>query len=126
MLTAAQINSINDVEVRKVEVSEWGGEVFVRTINCNEHKALMAQLHGDEKDDHGHMLLLLTMALCNGDGVCLYDWKNPEHAKVLAERRVSALETCYQAAASLNRLMDEEDELVGKSEAGQTNGSVSG
>lgn len=126
MLTAAQINSANDVEVRKVSVTEWGGDVYVRTLNCNEHKALMEQLRGEDKDEHTHMLLLLTMTLCDEAGVRLYDWKNPEHAEVLAERRVLLLERCYHAAAGLNLLNEDEDELVGKSEAGQTNGSVSG
>ncbi len=130
MLTAEKFDDRSDLELQKLSVPGWGEDVYVRTINLGQHKAFMAKVKDDEKDTHGLVLLLLTMTLCDSDGLCLYDWKNADDAERLAKKRMSALENAYITAAKLNLLYDgddeDEDDLVGKSEAAETNGSPSG
>lgn len=127
MINAEAIDGINDAEIEMVEVPEWpGGKVWIRTLTLEQHGVMLAALRKDKDDDHGHLLLVLLMTLCDEAGTLLYDWKDPASLQRLGQRRVRTLERLYEASSKLNALTESEEDIVGKSQAGQISDSATG
>ncbi len=127
MINAEAIDGVNDAEIEMVEVPEWpGGKVWIRTFTLEQHGAMMAGLRDDKDDDHAHLLLVVAMTLCDEAGTLLYDWKDPASLHRLGQRRVHTLEGVYARSSKLNALTESKEDIVGKSQAGQTNGSATG
>lgn len=127
MINAEAIDGINDAEIEMVEVPEWpGGKAYLRTMTLEQHGVMLAGLRDNKEDDHAHLLRVLTMTLCDEAGTLLYDWKDPASLQRLGQRRVHTLEGLYDASSKLNALTESEEDIVGKSPAGQTSVSATG
>lgn len=91
VLTAADIEAVSDLKVIEVEVAEWGGSVYLRSLPSNESIELgerMAELP-KEKQAEG-MFLLLAACLSDAEGAPLF--AKPEDArKVLGKRQPDPL-----------------------------------
>jgi hypothetical protein len=66
-LTAAEILGAQDVEIREVDVPDWGGTVRLRTITAEE----MASLSSDTKKESS-VVALLVIAAVDEDGKALF------------------------------------------------------
>lgn len=142
-LTAAEILAAEDMQMERVEVEEWGGHVWVRTLPGYVRDAWEASMinlrrapgrrrgKGRQEDASSAELnlanaraKLCARAMCNKDGERLF---TDVEVKALGEKSSVALDRVYEAAQALNRMTDEDvQELVKNSEADQSDGSGSG
>ena len=81
-LTIAEILAADDLEVESVECPEWGGQVWVRSINSVKQDAFdqkYSRVDG-ELDLRGYRADMVAMCLCDDTG----KFANPSAAEITA------------------------------------------
>jgi hypothetical protein len=122
-LTGDDILNLNDVVVERVDVPEWGGHVFVRTLSAEAKEQYIESIRritGRGKKQNVEIILekssakLAAQTMCKEDGTLL--WPNGSMATIdrLAARSAKALSRVVDAAAKLNGLADDSEEEAGK------------
>jgi hypothetical protein len=132
MLTKEQILAADDRPTEEVEVPQWGGTVFVKTMSGTEKDAyendcMRINVKGkkvnfeDHRDNSRAKLLVLCIVDENGNR--LFDESD---IKALGNKSCAALDTVYEVAARLNKQTPEDLETMAKnSDGGQTDSSIS-
>ena len=128
-LSREQILQADDRVTEEVEVPEWGGTVTVKNLT------------GKERDDYEASIVLQTRAgvkvnmaqarakllvktVVDGEGELLFTEKD---IAALGDKSGSALQRVFEVASRLSGLSAEDvEELLGNSEADQSDGSISG
>ncbi len=124
VLTKEQICSANDISRVEVEVPEWGGTVFVKTMTGAERDAYESSLISGRKLN----LQDVTAKLCV---CCIVDEQgnrlfNEGDIAALSNKSARALSRVYAKAQELNGLRPEDiGELVKNSGSGLSEGSIS-
>ena len=128
-LTRDMILKAEDAKLERVEVPEWGGAVYVRTMTAadrdvwelqtGEHRQAMVDEHGEDAPAHVLMQNLraryVVFCACDASGAPLFTADDVEALGAKASGPVSRI---FQVAKDLNGLGDDDvDELAGKSEA---------
>lgn len=127
--TAADILGADDRRMTRVEVPEWGGHVFVRSLSGTE-KELFAQAVNTvrngkaEVNEIGLRARYLAVAICD-------EQKNPlftlDQVEALGSRATMVLDRVWKAALDLNMDTEERrEELLKNSKPDQSAGSTSG
>lgn len=121
VLTAADIESAADIELKAVDVPEWGGRVYIRSLGADDGIALSEGLEAtrEAKNPHEGMYLILAACLCDAQGDPLFP--DAEAAKkVLRKRKSDVLLRLQQEASQLNGWSQEAQEKAknGSGEAG--------
>ena len=123
------ILAANDIQIERVPVPSWGGEVCIRVISGADRDRvdsfIKSRMGKDNalKDTAGIRVFVVTLAACTETGARLF---TDEDAKALAEKSSVELDAIYTAASKLNRLGGEgadearEDFLSGQSGASGT------
>lgn len=125
-LTRDAILEVEDLPRDRVEVPEWGGHVFVRTMTGNEkdrfeHERFTAESAGTRE---GVRARLLVWTLCDESGERLFD---DEDIETLGKKSAAALDRCYEKAAELNKMTAKDiEELVKNLLAARSAASNSG
>jgi len=123
-LTKDQILRADDLPREQVDVPEWGGSVFVRTMTGAERDAFEQSI----ADDSGRNLAnlrarLAVLAVVDADGERLFA---DSDALSLGNKSAAALSRIFNVAQRLNALTNADvEELEKNSAAGQSADSTS-
>lgn len=126
-LTAAQILAADDIKIEEVEIPEWGGKVYVRTLTGRERDAFEASTVSEEGvavQLRNLRARFAAIVCCNEEGERLFPTDQAESA--LGSKSSVPLDRIWDAGRALNR-MDEDsiEELAKNSESGQSEDSGS-
>ena len=131
-LTKEQILAVQDVKPVAVEVSEWGGTVYVRPMSAGERDRWEGDLleRGEKrKESIGAAVenlrsFFLAKCLCDEDGNLLF---GPGDVEALAAKNYKPIDRIYEVAQSLNGLSEADvEELEKNSSGGRRAASSSG
>lgn len=121
-LTKDQILAANDVNLLKINVPEWGGDVYIRVMTVGERDAY--ENEWQRKKDTGvddFRTKFLVRCLVDEKGNRLFDNGDVQR---LAEKSARVMNRVWLAAMEHNNLSDASiEELAKNSEPGPTAGS---
>lgn len=107
MLTRDSILAIDDLPREKVEVPEWGGDVYVRTLTGTERDAFEQSMQGKKNqvnlDNVRARFAVLT--ICDESGTRLFTHAD---AKDLGSKSAAALDRVFAVAQRLNGFSDQD------------------
>ena len=112
VLTAEDILNAKDIQLERVPVPEWGGDVFVKATNGKEFSYLQAQII-ERKGNNQRVNLeniqakLVAICVCDESGERLFNLKQ---VGLLAEKSSAALQRVFKVAQRLSGLGDDEIE----------------
>lgn len=111
VLTRAAILEAEDLPRERVEVPEWGGSVYVRTMTGAEKDRFeFDETRATEKrTPEGARARLLVVTLVDEAGQRLFTEQDME---TLGAKSSAALDRCYEVAARLNRLTARDFEFL--------------
>lgn len=128
LLTKEEILRVKDIETRKVNVPEWGGDVMVRGMTGIERDQFEAKIL-DQSGKKTKVNLqnararLVSITVVDDDGNRLF---SENEIVLLGTKSAAALCRVYDVAASLSGISDEDiEELLGNSEATTSGDSLS-
>ena len=123
-LSKDQILNARDMRVEAVNVPDWGGQVFVRTLTGPERELLEERL-SKKASNIDFMILLLVLTLCDEQGNRLFTEKDSASLK---QKNSAVLLHVFQAASRLNAVSTADVEDLAKnseSAPGDDSGSTS-
>lgn len=111
-LTKEQILGASDIQIKKVEIPEWNGFVFVKGMTAKERddfEASIIRMNGKVRkvDMRDLRAKLVSKSICDEDGKLLFDEKD---IKELGEKSASAVQRIFTVAQELSGLTDEDAE----------------
>jgi hypothetical protein len=129
-LTREAILAARDVTIERVEVPEWGGEVYVRNLSGKSRDAFDGSRVRVRSGNQVEMIhdntraRLLSMTLCDEQGALLF---SADDIEVLGEKDSGVLDRLFDIAQRISgmRQADAQDKLK-NSEAALTVNSSSG
>jgi hypothetical protein len=122
------IFSAPDIQTEDVLIPEWGGAVRVKGLNAAERDAYEASIVGKGKGQKGPnysnvRARLVALTVIDEAGNQLF---GPADVRQLGEKSAAPIDRIYDVAARLSGITEEdEEELEGNSEPGQSDGSSS-
>ena len=120
-LSASQIIAADDSKIEAIEVPEWGGTVYVKTLRGTDRDAFEESL--SKEKDKPFRSRFLVMTLCDDRGSLLF---KPEQVSALGEKSSLVLNRVFDAAWAINYFTPEKVEELGKdSPSVQSEGSTS-
>lgn len=123
-LTAEDILGAPRLKPVAVEVPEWGGVVFVRSLRAAELDELqfLWRSEAEREEDPNWRGRLVALCACDEQGRPLFG----EHqASLVAQLDVAPLDRVFEAAQKLNGLSAKEKEAVRKNSPAPPNGEPS-
>lgn len=108
-LSASQIISADDAKIEAIEVPEWGGTVYVKTLRGTDRDAFEESL--SKEKDKPFRSRFLVMTLCDERGSLLF---KPEQVAALGEKSSPVLNRVFDAAWAINYFTTEKVEELGK------------
>jgi len=113
-LTADEILEQSDcTEVRRVEVPEWGGHVYVRMITATERDQWEQKFVGRETGDRNLRGSFVWLCLCDAGGKPLY-LEKPYLANGFAKKSARVINRIFEAAHDLNGMGEKSIEELEK------------
>lgn len=115
-LTRDAVLKAQDVKTEKVEIPEWGGEIYIRCMTGEERSRydnLAYSLRG-EKVEVNRMNFrerLLVFTLCDESGNKIFE---EEDISLLAKKSGAILDRLYVVSARVNGMRKEDMEQLGK------------
>lgn len=129
VLTADEIFDADDSAQERVPVPEWGGAVIIRGLSGAERDHYEATIMAQDKKGNVKMRLanarakLVVAAAVDAEGKPLFDEAD---VKRLGRKSAKALQRVYDKASELAGLSDDDlEDLVGNSDADQSDDSIS-
>ena len=119
-LSAADILGADDIALERVDVPEWGGHVYVKTLTAGERDAFETSMFKGRGRDRVENLAnlrarLCALTICDGEGKRLFDEADVER---LGAKSGKALDRVFDRAQTLNGMgAADVEEMVGNSEA---------
>jgi len=95
-----------------VEVPEWGGHVYVRSITAAEASALEP---GASRDESSRLALIVARCACDENGERI--WKDADIPR-LNKMPIAGIVRVAQAVGQLNALGDQEVAVLGEASVG--------
>ena len=116
VLSRDQILNVNDVQVQRIEVPEWGGNVYIRTFMAGEwddfENNLVLVEDGEKKKAafKDYRAGFAVLVLCDEQGNKLFDKKD---ITLLTRKSRAALDRILAKGKALNNVSkSDEEELV--------------
>jgi len=115
-LSRDDILGADDLPMESVDVPEWGGMVFVRTLNGAERDAFGVSCIAKQGQKEGQELLgvrarLVTLTACDGKGTRLFTRADEEK---VGKKSGTVLARIFDVSAKLNGISDDDvEELAG-------------
>lgn len=108
---AEQIIGANDIELKEIEVPEWGVTVWIRKLSHAQGLDVLASISGDDADVNNVMLTMLLFALCDEAGTRLF---SEEQREGLGSKSNHVIKRLFTEAQEFNALgTDAEEEIAG-------------
>ena len=106
----------DDLQLKGVDVPEWGGHIYVRGLTGTERAkwesyVVSVTKNGKPKPNANLRESVLIYALCDASGKRLF---KDEDAHLLAEKNGAVIEKLFKIAADLSGLNDEDIEAAEK------------
>ena len=110
-LTRSAIRSANKSALKKVNVPEWGGDVYVSAIKANEFERFRDKIASNGQADKAMMIGgLVSLVACDSQGKRLF---TDDDAERVSEFALAPLLRVFRAAMKFNNLSEDDvDELV--------------
>ncbi len=103
-LTAEQILGADDLPLQRCDCPEWGGHIYVKTLDSLERAALDAALWGDkELDENKRPAILLAHCGCNAARELLF---TSSQAEALAKKNGLRVAELARVAQRLNYISE--------------------
>lgn len=113
VLTADQILAADDAGLLKVEVPEWGGDVYIRVMSVGERDSYERMWIGKrESGVENFRTEYLARVLCDDKGKLLFTKQQTES---LASKSGAVMGRLFDAAMKHNYMQEDAVEQVGKS-----------
>ena len=110
MLTKDSILQVKDTPYINVEIPEWGGNAFVKTLTGAERLRLEADISQDAKTNGPALTRVVCATLCDEQGRLLFDY--PKDIDALNTKSVKVLHRLFDVALKVNALSSKDvDEL---------------
>ena len=124
MLTKDQILSSKDLPVQEVEIPEWGGSVFVRTMNGFERDAFEQSIADGKKSNLANIRArFAAKVVVDAEGNRIF---SDADAEELGKKSAGALGRIFDVGSKLNGLSGKDvEELEKNSGAAQSEDSTS-
>jgi hypothetical protein len=111
-LTAEQILAADDLGLLKVNVKEWGGEVYIRVMTVGELDAYQREWVGKrETGVENFRTKFLAKCLCDQAGQRLF---TDEQIDKLAEKSAKVVSRLFDKAAAHNAITEKDVEELAK------------
>lgn len=114
LLNAEAILGADDIRRERVEVPEWGGHVYVQTMTGTDRDAYeMSLVDPDTGESRTTNLRAKLVARCLVDEAgnrLLTD----DQVDALGRKSAAALDRCFDAAARLSKISNEDIDRLGK------------
>ena len=116
-LTRDQIFAIDDIKIEKVNIPEWGGEVWVKGFTGAERDAFEISIMEFREGKKPKLVLenmrakLCAMTVCDEKGNRIF---KDEDIPALGKKSAKALSLIFDKAQELNGLSDEDVEKLSK------------
>ena len=115
VLTKETILGADDLSRKRVEVPEWGGDVYVRTMSGVERDAFendaTARRAAERYDTDGLMALLVVQTVCDEDGKSLF---TKDDIPALNTKSCKVIGRLFTIALKMNDLRQKDiEELAG-------------
>ena len=108
-LSASQIISADDAKIEAIEVPEWGGTVYVKTLRGTDRDAFETSLIAREGERDGRMenvrARLVALTLCDEAGARLFE---DGEIAALGRKSARALDRVFAVAQRLNGIGTEQ------------------
>ncbi len=127
-LTKEQILQADDLPRTELQIPEWGGDVFIKTMTSAERDAYEASIRdGRQEDGEVNLVnfraLFCVLVIVDEEGTRLF---SDEEAPQLGKKGGPAVDRIFDFARKWNKLSDEDiEELEKNSETVQTDASAS-
>lgn len=111
LLSKAQILAANDIATEDVSVPEWGGEVRIRGLSGIERDKYEKSL---VRQRNGQMEQVIDFATARLVAWCAVDednsrlFRGEDEVKELAQKSSAALQRCFNVAARLSGLTEQD------------------
>jgi hypothetical protein len=99
MLNKHDIENLNDIKIKEVEIPEWGGTVYVRSMDGVLRDWVEAEWRKPNPTNVRAMICVAT--ICDADGKLLFDNKDVE---TLSKKNYAALDRIVIASAEINEI----------------------
>lgn len=109
MLNRDQILGVIDVTIQKVEVKEWGGEIFIRSMSAADRESLAQSISGE--GNKNTMARAVALCVCDEQGKRLF---TNNDASALGDKSASAMDRVFKAIVKLNGMGEEAGETARK------------
>ena len=130
LLTADDILHAKDLKRERLELPEWGGHLYIRTMTGVERDAWEAsmvrsrpkRINGHNVEEHitdmrNARAKLVARVACDEEGKSIF---TEAQIDALGKKSAAALDRCFDVAKRLNHLSsDDMEELAGNSDGGQ-------
>ncbi len=112
-LSKQDIKNAKDIRTEEVNVPEWGGTVFVRTMTGKARDAVeMAIFKSQQKKTPENVRgAWVAAAACDENGKPIFQQSD---ADWLGDKSASALDRCFEAVQRLNGITDADVEELAK------------
>lgn len=111
-LTAEQILSADDMGLKKVNVHEWGGDVFIRVMSVGERDAYERKWIGKKETGIDNFRTqYLAGVLCDESGKLLF---TRDQIDALAQKSGAVMGRLFDEAMKHNRMTEEDVQELGK------------
>ena len=109
MLTRDQILNCQDLKKERVDVPEWGGEVYVKSLTALERDRF--ELQAQNKAVQNHRAFVVAMAVCDAEGNKLF---TEADIVKLGNKSAAALARIFDVAVKLSRFTEEDIDQLEK------------
>jgi len=114
MITRDAIFAAKDLPLEPVEVPEWGGTVYVRTMSGVERdnfdtKVMRRSRNGADFDIKGLRVQVVILTACNEEGELLFSDKDNEE---LSKKNSLVLDRICNAARRVNGILGGDEEAL--------------
>jgi|SRR6266478_4075628 len=120
MLTREEILAKDDQKLEEVKVPEWGGSVFVKTMDGPGRVGFEVAIvkrrpkptETEEKPKHRYVMeCMLAFSVCDADKNMMFQ---PDDIEKLADKNGAALARIFKVAARLNPVFDDDIDEIEK------------
>lgn len=103
-LTAQEVLDVRDVKIERVDVPEWGGHIFVRSLRGDQldaYDASFIDVKTGERNLANMRARLVVLAACDSDGTRIFA---DAQVDAVGAKNAKALDRVHDAAERLNKL----------------------
>jgi hypothetical protein len=113
LLTVEEIFASDDLKIKKVDIPEWGGFIFTKTMTSKERDAYEMTLATDEGENRteNFRARLVAATSCDSKGNLLF---SNGDAEKLGQKSPKAIGRLFKVARELNAIGDDQIEKLEK------------